>query len=80
MSTVFTGKAGVDTYRAIAIKHGLKLYADTGMKPNRFWTPMAMLKAAGDITGKTFKRGQYAQAIYSLEAWIIANGTTGEDQ
>jgi hypothetical protein len=79
MSTAFVGKAGTDTYRAIVIKHGLKLYMDTGMKPSRAWTPTAMLNMAGKITGKTFKRGQYAQAIYSLEAWIIANGTTGED-
>jgi hypothetical protein len=75
MSIVFEGKAGVDTYRAIALKHGLKLYLNTGMKPNRAWTPTNMLKAAGAITGHTYRRSQYAQAIADLEAWIQINGT-----
>jgi hypothetical protein len=39
-----------------------------------------MLAAAGEITGQTFKRGQYAQAIAALEAWIAINGTNGRDQ
>lgn len=38
-----------------------------------------MLKQAGDITGKTFKRGQYKEAIEALEAWLIVNGTNGHD-
>jgi hypothetical protein len=49
-------------YRAITIAKGCKLYARTGIKPNRNWTPSAMLQAAGDITGKTYKRGQHMQA------------------
>jgi hypothetical protein len=77
MSIVFQGKSGVDTYRAMALKHGLKLYANTGMKPNRAWTPTNMLRAAGQITGKDYKRGRYVEAIADLEAWIAANGTTG---
>jgi len=77
MTIMFTGEAGVATYRAIALKHGLKLYANTGMKPNRAWTPTAMLRTAGQITGKTYKRGQYRQAIADLTAWINANGTSG---
>ena len=80
MTIVFEGKAGVQTYRAITIKHGLKLYAKTGIKPGRAYTPTAMLRAAGEITGQTFKRGQYAQAIAALEAWIAINGTNGRDQ
>jgi len=78
MSTTFTGKAGVDTYRAIVIKQGLKMYADTGMKPNRAWTPSAMMMAASQITGKLYKRRQYAEAIDDLDDWIKTNGTTGE--
>jgi hypothetical protein len=74
----FRGPGGVATYRAIALKHGLKLYADCGIQPNRAWTPMAMLATAGQITGKTYKRGQYAQAIADLTAWINVNGTLGD--
>lgn len=77
MTAVFTGPAGVATYRAIAIKHGLKMYLACGIKPNRMWTPTNMLRTAGQITGKVYKRGQYALAIADLEAWIVANGTSG---
>jgi hypothetical protein len=73
---VFTGEQGIATYRAIAIKHGLKLYAKTGLKPNRDWTLSAMLRAAGKITDKTYKPKQILQAIADLEAWIKANGVT----
>lgn len=78
MSITFTGPEGVATYRAITLKHGLKLYADTGMKPNRAYTPTAMLRTAGQITGKTYKRGQYRQAIDDLTAWINVNGSIGD--
>ena len=78
MTITFSGPGGVATYRAIALKHGLKLYADTGMKPNRAWTPTAMLRTAGEITGQTYKRGQYRQAIRDLTVWINANGTIGD--
>jgi hypothetical protein len=74
----FSGPAGVTTYRAIALKHGLKLYADCGIKPNRMWTPTAMLKAAGGITGKTYKRGQYQMAVFDLTAWINEHGSIGD--
>jgi len=80
MSTVFSGPAGVQTYRAIALKQGLKMYAQHGMKPNRAWTPSNMLRAAGQITGHTYKRGHYVQAILDLEAWLLANGTNGESK
>lgn len=78
MTIIFSGKAGVDTYRAIAIRSGLRLYIKCGMKPNRAWTPTNMLRVAGQITGNVYKRGQYEQAIADLDDWIKANGTTGE--
>ena len=59
--TMFSGRAAVGIYRAIVIK------------PNRAYTPTAMLRAAGEITGKTFKRGQYALAIEALEDWLAEN-------
>ena len=75
--TTFVGKRGVETFRAISLKAGLRLFSKTGMKPNRAWTPTAMLKAAGTITGKVYKRGQYDLAVTDLDAWIDSNGTTG---
>jgi hypothetical protein len=78
MTAVFSGPAGVATYRAIALKHGLKLYAKTGMRPNRAWTPTAMLRAASEITGLNYRRGQYETAAADLDGWIAVNGTRGE--
>lgn len=75
--TTFTGKGGVSTYVAIALKSGMKLYAKTGIQPNRNWTPSAMLAKATEITGVKFKRGQHMKAVAELEKWIAANGTTG---
>ena len=74
--TTFVGKRGVETFRAISLKAGLRLFSKTGMKPNHAWTPTAMLKDAGTITGKVYKRGQYDLAVTDLEAWIHSNGTT----
>lgn len=74
----FTGRDGVQTYRAVAIRSGLRMYAECGMKPNRAWTPTAMLRAAGSITGKTYKRREYQRAISDLGAWLANFGTTGE--
>ena len=78
MTITFSGPAGVATYRAIVLKHGLMLYAKTGMKPNRAYTPTAMLRTAGQITGKAYKRGQYQEAIADLTAWINVNGSVGD--
>ena len=70
----FTGN-GITTYRAIAVKHGLKLYAKTGMKPNRDWTITSMLRTASHITGKPYTRKQIQEAIADLEAWIKLEGS-----
>jgi hypothetical protein len=76
--TTFTGQAGVNTFAAITLKSGLKLYAKTGMKPNALWTPKNMMAKATQITGQKFKARDYMGAVAALEAWIAANGTTGE--
>lgn len=52
--------------RALTIAKALELYADTRMKANRAYTPTAMLKAAKEITGSTFKRGEYKQAATAI--------------
>lgn len=57
-------------YQAIALKTGLELYSKYRMKPNKAWTPKAMLATAERITGKTYKRGQFVRAIEDLSDWI----------
>lgn len=54
--------------QAIFIKGHLKLIA-LGMKNSRI-SGTEMLKKAGAITGKTYKRGQYQQAINDLVSFI----------
>jgi hypothetical protein len=76
MTITFTGQRGVQTFRAIALRHGLQLYAKTRIKPNRAWTPTAMLRAAGEITGRTYGRGHYLAAAADLNNWIAQNGAT----
>ena len=76
--TIFTGTDGVKTYRAAVLKSGLAMYAKCGMKPNRAWTPSAMLRAAGEITGKKYRRGEYQRAVSDLGAWLANFGTTGD--
>jgi hypothetical protein len=63
--TVFVG-SDVDIFRLAALASGLRLYAKTGINPNRAYTPTAMLKAASEATGKSYKRGQYVQAADDL--------------
>lgn len=77
MATTFKGKDGVNTFVAISLKHGLRMYDQFRMQPNRQWTPTRMLAKASEITGHPYKRGQYAKAAADLDAWITANGTTG---
>ena len=67
--TTFRGPEGVQTYRSIVIASALRLYARTGMQPNRAYTPTRMLAAATEITGMQFKRGQYLAAADALDAW-----------
>ncbi len=76
--TIFAGKAGVSTYQAIVLKRALHLYAKHRMRVNRAWTPTRMLALAGEITGQTFKRGEYLRAADILQEWLNYNGTTME--
>ncbi len=64
-AAVFTG-SDIDRFRAIVLRSALKLYRDTGIRANRAYTPTAMLATTGQLTGRTFKRGQYSEAIEAL--------------
>jgi hypothetical protein len=70
MTVSFSGVRGVSTFQAIALKSGLSLFAKTGMRPNRMWTPSKMMALASHITGKTFKARDYNGAVAALAAWI----------
>ena len=65
MTTTFVN-GGMDVFRARVIASGLRLYAATGMRPSRAYTPTAMLKAASAISGEAYKRGQYLKAAADL--------------
>lgn len=68
-AVVFSGRDAVEVFRARTIASALRLYAKTGMKANRAYTPSNMLAAATQITGQKFKRGQYEQAAQALIDW-----------
>lgn len=62
---------GVRLYQAIALRSGLMMYAKCRMKPNRAWTPTAMLRAVEAILpGKHYRRGEYDRAAADLTFWI----------
>lgn len=66
--TIFEGRA-TRLYQAIVIKRALKA-AKIGIRMNRHMSPTALLRTAGNITGKTYKRGQYDEAVYDLGEWV----------
>jgi len=65
---MFSGPDAVAVYAISALASGLRLYAKTGLKPARAYTPTNMLRQATAYTGQTFKRGQYLEAAAALEA------------
>lgn len=69
MTTIFTGPA-VNLYVAASLRTGLRLYARTGIKPNRDWTPKNMMTMAAKITGQKFKARDYNGAAEALQEFI----------
>ena len=66
----FVGAGAVDVYAMAVLAAGLRLYAKTGMKPNRAYTPKAMMAAASRHTGQTFKARDYLAAADALTAKV----------
>jgi hypothetical protein len=66
-SVMFSGKEAVSVYHIITLKTALKMYAKTGMKINRAYSPKNMLACAQSFTGKKYKRGQYMEAFEDLD-------------
>ncbi len=60
----------MEAYKALVIAKGLELYALTRLKPNRAYTPTAMLAAANRITGHNYRRGQHTAAAVGLREWV----------
>ena len=56
-ATSFTGRGGVSVYAMVLIASGLKLYANTGMKPTRAYTPTAMMRAGRMYLGEAATAG-----------------------
>lgn len=49
------------------LARALRTYEKCGMVPTRLYTPSKMLAAASELTGVTFKRGQYEKAAQALD-------------
>jgi hypothetical protein len=75
-AAVFAGPRAVNVFACAAVASALRLYARTGMKANRSYTPTNMLRFANTTLGltgkKAFKRGQYIEAADALSAFVQA--------
>lgn len=56
----------------ICLKHGLLIYARTGLLPTRGMTATRMLREASAITGTKYRRGDYARAANDLHGLMEA--------
>lgn len=75
-STSFVGEGAVNVLACLTVASALSLYAKTGMKANRAYTPTNMLAFVERTTGKKFKRGQYAEAAEYLKEFAKAQRVT----
>lgn len=66
--TSFTAPEQISAYQCITIAAALRLYARTGMKVNRAYTPAAMMRAASTFTGMKFRARDYMAAANALRA------------
>lgn len=66
---ILTG-AQIPLYQAAVIKAALTLYAKHRIQVNRAYTPTAMLRTAGTITGKKYAARAYDLAAADLQEYI----------
>lgn len=75
-TTSFVGPEAVGLYAAVALKHGIKMWVEVGMIPNKNYTPRRMLAKAAEIVGaeKPFALSKLGGrgAIHQLDKWIEA--------
>lgn len=69
-AAAFIGPDAVAVFAASALVAAMRLYAKTGIKANRAYTPRAMLKRAGEICGKTYTRNQMLLAADDVAKWV----------
>ena len=69
-ATAFVGKDAISLVRAAHLKAALNLYAKSGLCMTRTASPTRMLDMAAVYTGKTYKRGQFAQAAADVKVWL----------
>lgn len=60
----------VAAVRALTIRKAIQTWVKHGLKVNRAYTPSAMAKAAGDITGKSYtsSKKSLTQAVDDIAA------------
>lgn len=75
-TVIFTGDA-VAIYQAMAVRQGLKA-CKIGMRLNIAYTPKNLMSMVTKITGKTFTRGKYDEAISAVDEWILQARSTTE--
>jgi hypothetical protein len=65
----FSGPDATNLFRAITLRSALKLHK-VGIKATRGVTARGLFAMTKEYTGKTYKRGQYDEAIDDLTIWI----------
>jgi hypothetical protein len=73
---MFSGEHAVSVFQCKVIASGLRLYAKTGMMPNRNYTPKNMMAMATQLTGIKFKARDYLGAADALN--LLADKTAAE--
>jgi hypothetical protein len=71
--TAITGTDNLLKVRMLVLRSALSLYAKTGFKANRLYTPLQMLSQASAFTGKPYKKGDYAKAAKDIKEKLDAN-------
>lgn len=79
MSTLIVSGNGVQAFAALTVASALKLYANTGIKANRAYTPKNMMAMATKATGQKFKARAYLEAAEALRAWALAQRSAAGD-
>ena len=65
----FVGSDAVALYRAMTIRHALRLL-QVGIKPTRGVSMTRALRLVQAYSGRTYKRTESSQAIADLSVWI----------
>lgn len=77
--TSFVGERAVNVFAHLVVASALEMYAKTGIKANRMYTPKNMLVYVERETGKKFKRTQMLEAALYLRDKAKAVRATVEE-